>query len=293
VLAVLACCLFSIACWTARNGLALGGFVPLKSNLWFDFHQANVLDPDGVVADSTFFRHHPVLGHNAAMRAAYRTGELEFMSHYKQMSARHLREHPEQVLKKFANRLLNATVLLKRELEMEPAKLVMEPQVQAYLVGRRLAVGGGGGVSWCSLDLEPEVLQRELLGVPPEQRERLYNDWRRARKAQREESLAWSRVLWGLAHALLPALAILVSLARTATRRHSGFLLATGLYALYLTPYVLVSHYSRYQMGLIALFSYLIWLAGRSRPGGKPSGCKLPAESAGAEDFGSNQGAPG
>jgi hypothetical protein len=56
---------------------------------------------------------------------------------------------------------------------------------------------------------------------------------------------------------------------------------------------VLVSHYSRYQMGLIALFSYLIWLAGRSRPGGKPSGCKLPAESAGAEDFGSNQGAPG
>ena len=37
--------------WIARNAIVFGRFIPVKSNLPFEFYQSNVLEPSGVLRD--------------------------------------------------------------------------------------------------------------------------------------------------------------------------------------------------------------------------------------------------
>ena len=59
---------------------------------------------------------------------------------------------------------------------------------------------------------------------------------------------------------LLPSLALISGVFITALRRNVVFVTAAGIYVVYLAPYVLVSHYLRYQTPLIGLQSLFISL---------------------------------
>ena len=269
---VLACFTLSVSGWTARNAVAMGAFVPLKSNLWFDFHQANVLDPDGVVSAAAFFRFHPAPGVDPKLRSDYRAGEIPFMAAHRQQALQFVRSHPEVVVEKLLNRLANATLLLQTGEDIEASAFILDAETQAYLAKRHLVAGSRGGVGWCCLDLDEALIQEQLRDLDSPERERLLGDWRRARKALAARDKEWSPVVWGLSHALLPFLAILAGALRPTVRGQHGFRLAAGLYIVYLVPYVLVSHYARYQVSLTGLAAYLIWQAA---PSGL-SGLKIP-----------------
>lgn len=260
VLAVWACCLVSVTCWSARNAVALGAFVPLKSNFWFDFHQANVLDPDGVVGDSTFFRFHPALGIDPSVRGDYRGGEMAFMAERKRLALERLRQEPGQYLVRVLNRLRNAALLLAPEQETVAASLILPADLQAKLVKRHLMMGSLGGVVWCCLDQPAEGIKQELAEIDPERSDQLYDDWRRARTVLRKRNRAAGMIAWGLAEALLPALVLLYGLWRPWLRNRADFRMGGGLYVVSLVPYVLASHYVRYQIAMLGLTAYLVWL---------------------------------
>jgi hypothetical protein len=233
----------------------------MKSNLWFDFSMANVLDPDGVAAESTFFRFHPALG-VASVRTEYRKGELAFMAFHRQRALRVVSDRPGMLLTKVSRRLWNAAILLGRETDMVDSAFILDAPTQAYLMRRQLLVGSPGGCAWSSLDLDEDVVKEHLRGLAEPVRVRLLNDWRRARLAQAEKIRGWDSRLWGLAHALLPTLALLIGALSPAVRRQPCFRFAAALYLIYLAPFVLVSHYARYQLSAIGLAAFLISAVG-------------------------------
>jgi hypothetical protein len=269
VLMVLACCLLSVLGWSARNVVALGSFVPMKSNLWFDFHQANVVDRDGVVADATFLRAHP-MGPNSEVVFHYSQGEMPFMEHHRRSALEAVREQPGAFLGRILARAVNAFVLLKSGQELAAIAFTLDANTQAHLSKNHLALGTPRGTVWSCLDLDPGELRSQLQGL--EKQEALFEDWQRARAAVAARSRQPSMVSWGLAHALLPSLALLLGGLRGSVRGQPGFRFAAGLYLLYLAPYVIVSHYIRYQLALMGLAAYLIWQstlrAGPSEPDG-------------------------
>ena len=43
--------------WVARNAIVFGGFIPMKSNVFFEFYQSNEIESDGVLNDETLDKH--------------------------------------------------------------------------------------------------------------------------------------------------------------------------------------------------------------------------------------------
>lgn len=261
VLLVLGCTALSLSCWTIRNAASLRAFVPIKSNLWFDFHMANVLDPDGVVGSSTFDRFHPI-GRWPDSANQYRSeGEIAFNRSRRQQSMEFLQVNPGHYLSKLGRRLFNATVLLQPVYDIEDCHLQVEAETQAKLMKRRLVRGDPQGMAWCSLDLERASFEGELRGLTSADKERLTADWLRAQESWSQRRA--KRRLWALAHALLPTLALVWGLTQVHLRDDLAFRTGVGLYLLYLLPYVLVSHYSRYQIPLMGLAVWLVMLSFR------------------------------
>jgi len=108
----LALCLGSVLAWTVVTASRVGIVAPVKSNMWYDFFQANVLDPDGVMEVSTFYRHHPI--HSpAALEQYVREGERAFMESRRAESLAFVRRHPGQFLARVGYRARNAFVFLR------------------------------------------------------------------------------------------------------------------------------------------------------------------------------------
>ncbi len=257
---VLVACALPLSAWCTRNAVVLGGFVPIKSNLWFDFHQANLLDRDGVNGSSTFNRYHPV-GASPAVLNAYRDqGEIQFNRSHRKECLRLLKERPLVYLSKVVHRLANATLFLHPVNDVRASELELPAAVQARLVRQKLAMGGSPRMFWNCLEVSPQEAQA-LFGSFPGQGESLMADWSRARAVMESEHSGWGLALWGWLHSFLPTLAILAGFLRAEVRRQPGFRFTVGLYGLYLLPYVAVSHYERYQMPLIGLMALLVGLA--------------------------------
>jgi hypothetical protein len=85
---VLALFASSTLLWTYRNQRAFESLIPVKSNLWFDFYQANHLDDDGLPTWATFLLYNPshanstqteyaMLGEGTRTPKTCRSGESE------------------------------------------------------------------------------------------------------------------------------------------------------------------------------------------------------------------------
>ena len=98
-----------VAPWIARNAVVFGRFIPIKSNLFFDAYQANVVDDDGVYDHDTTSKH-PY--RSARARFAYaRLGESAFLDTHKRDLGAALRDRPFEFARRAGNRLLAATLL--------------------------------------------------------------------------------------------------------------------------------------------------------------------------------------
>jgi uncharacterized membrane protein YhaH (DUF805 family) len=64
----------------------------------------------------------------------------------------------------------------------------------------------------------------------------------------------------GLLLTMLPTLMFLVSLMQVDVRRNKTFCIAAILWFIYLIPYILVSHYQRYQIPLIGILTIIYYV---------------------------------
>jgi hypothetical protein len=101
-----------MAPWIVRNGMVFGRFIPVKSNLPFEFYQSNVTEPDGVLRDETGYIH----PYRSAgwERSRYRAiGEMAYLDEYRARSFEAVRKNPLGYLTRVRNRLLAATLVFQ------------------------------------------------------------------------------------------------------------------------------------------------------------------------------------
>lgn len=241
--------------WTLRNLAVLGRAYPIKSNVWFDYVEANLWDDDGVVTDSIFFRYHPV--NPNSKQDQYRIlGERVFLEHYQLEASR---VELGQWLRRCGRRLTNAAVYLEREIDVVGAVGLSVPdQCQLHYAG--LLAYSRGQPLWQFCNWDEATLYPLLAKLPLQDRAAVLRSRATARSQYQQLYQNWVQQIWSLAHAGLVSLAILSLMLRS--RRQDGLVvLAVGYYLAYMLPYILVSHYERYQVCVTGLQMLLLTLA--------------------------------
>lgn len=100
--------IFVVTPWAVRNKVVLGRFVPIKSNVFFEFDQSLVLDSDGLLDWRTMSKH-PY--HAGPEQDAYiEMGEIAYLKTKQERFRSHASAHPDEFWGKIRNRLIATTL---------------------------------------------------------------------------------------------------------------------------------------------------------------------------------------
>ncbi|MCU0712918.1 MAG: hypothetical protein MUC43_12725 [Pirellula sp.] len=95
--------------WTIRNRIALGKWIPIKSNAMYEVWQSQVLDDDGVLDKASAYQH--PWGSNSPQRQRYvEVGEVMFIQERSEPTWRSIRENPLGFVERVANRFCAAAL---------------------------------------------------------------------------------------------------------------------------------------------------------------------------------------
>ncbi len=95
--------------WAIRNQVVLGRFVPIKSNVFFEFDQSQAIDSDGLL-DWKTMSSHPY--HAGPEQDAYvQMGEIAYLDTKKERFLEQLAAQPDAYFRKVRNRLVATTLL--------------------------------------------------------------------------------------------------------------------------------------------------------------------------------------
>lgn len=245
--------------WTARNWVQLGMFAPIKSNAGYEIYQAQMVSRNGVLSSSTFARH-PIVLASKENRAYRAMGETAFLRARRDAAVRAISAGPDDFLRRAVHRFSNAFLFTASQINT--ARL--DSKINRHDVERLRAAGFvayslSGKNIWLDLD-DPdngflEVLP--LLGLSdPKAVQEDREEWARANHLYRFSS---ERIFGGCLIGGLPWIGLLIALlmGRRSASVHAVRWAAVFLF-LYLMPYVLISHYLRYQVPLLGMQAILL-----------------------------------
>lgn len=260
-LAILAVFTASTLLWTARNYQVFGTFIPLKSNFWFDFYQANYLDEDGLLTTTTFAIYHPI-ARNEVRDEYFLEQESRFIATYKARSFEQLRADPSRVVRNIGRRAMSAFVFMHYSEELLPVTGDVPPAQDVIKLGnaKLISIQAPSELYWISLTLSEDEFKRRVEQLDLTDEAAILQNWREQRDALISQKRAWKNVSKALLLSLVPSFSILFGLLVRRIRREPVFLLTIAIYLTYLSPYVLVAHYRRYQVPLIGFQSVLMFL---------------------------------
>src|SRR5581483_5792938 len=165
--------------WTARNALALGRFVPLKSNAWFGLHLANVDADDGLPHTETVLHRLPFFNRPEFQRYAA-LGELAYVDSFRAPSLAAIRGDPAHFAGNIGRRLVNATVFLRLAEGSMPTQRPISPPDLLKLVqaGEILPLGGASKTNtWMRMDTPVAREEAALRALHLQDFPHLWQDW--------------------------------------------------------------------------------------------------------------------
>ena len=246
--------------WTYRNYQAFGKIIPVKSNFWFDFYQGNVMDDDGLTTNATFEVFHPI--HTNAIQEQYlMEGESVFTDNYKHLAFEWIGSHPAQLLQNIGRRTVSAFLYMHQSDDILPAshELLMTKDVEKLKQANLVSVNQPPFVNWTSLTVPEAEFRAKIEPLHLADETAVVADWTSQRAALMIRFGELKLVVRSLVLSLVPFLCLIIGLSAERIRRNPAFLLSAALYLIYLFPYILVSHYRRYQVPLIVLQTVFIF----------------------------------
>jgi len=259
--------------WAVRNRAALGRFIPLKSNGWFELHLANVDSADGRPRMETVLRRLPFF--DVGEFARYRDlGEVRYVETFRAPALAALRADPAHFLGNVLRRLELSLVFCRREGGGAGTHYPFQPGDAARLAaaGELIPLGGRAGALWTRID-RPVGAERSLLrGLGLQEQDAVYRDWVRQRLAYDAEFRSPAAIALGVFSAGLPVLALLLTRLGGRGALPAPALWSAVLLAGLILPYVLVNNNERHQLPLFGLQAVLLGgaapaLAGRGARG--------------------------
>jgi hypothetical protein len=256
--AALAAAFLSVACWTGRNAAALGRFIPLKSNFWFELNLANVDSADGLPRMETVLRRLPFFSVAEFERYA-RLGEPAYVESFRAPASAALRAHPGHFAANVLRRAGDALVFCKREGGGAFTSAHLGPADAARLASAgELIPVGASGFFWTRIDSPPAyefgLFRRLGLADMPE----AWADWSAKRLAYDAQYRGLLGNATGFLTAGLPVAALLMAALLGGGRLPAPAAWAAAIALGMLLPFILVNHNDRHQLPLIAMQSVAI-----------------------------------
>ncbi len=243
----------AVGLWTARNAAALGRFVPLKSNLWFELHLANVDSADGLPRMETVMRRLPYFDVSEFNRYA-RLGEMAYVDSFREPSLRAIRADPAHFLGNVLRRARVAAVFCRSEGGGAFTRHAFAPGDAARLAsaGELIPAGPAGGL-WTRADASPESERPLLQSLGLSDEPAAWADWSATHRDYEAQFHGLAGTAVGYLTAGVPVLALLVAALAAGGRLAPPGLCALAVGFCLLFPFVLVNHNSRHQMPLLAM----------------------------------------
>jgi hypothetical protein len=256
--AAAAAALLAVSAWTWRNAAALGRFIPLKSNFWFELHLANVDSPDGLPRMEAVLRGLPFFDHAQFARYAA-LGEAGYVDSFRAPSLAALRAAPLHFAGNVLRRAADAAVFCRREEGGAFTRARFDPADEARLAAAgELIPAGRSGAYWTRIDAPPQR-ERALLGsLGLRDGQSAWGDWARKRLAYDETYRGPLALATGYLVAGVPVAALLLAALLGAGRLPAPGAWAAAIGFGMLLPFVLVNHNERHQLPLIAMQSAAI-----------------------------------
>jgi hypothetical protein len=244
--------------WTVRNWVQLEMFAPIKSNAGYEIFQAQTASRNGVPDYSTFSKHPIIL--TSKEHQAYRTlGETGFIRARRDMAIRSILADPSEFCRRVVQRFSNAFLFTASPLNtgFVDSKIGigdLERLRSAGFVAYR-----NNQITWIDLDDPDKDLIKILPSLGLADPQLAQNSWQSMLIVNYWHRFSWDRIIGGCLSGGLPWIALLIAILM---RRHSeiapGIWWASPFLFLYLMPYVLISHYLRYQIPLLGMQAILL-----------------------------------
>jgi hypothetical protein len=252
--AAAAACAVSVGAWTARNAAALGRFVPLKSNFWFELHLANVDSADGLPRMETVLRGLPFFDVREFNRYAG-LGEARFVETFREPALAAIRAAPLHFAGNIARRAADAVIFCQREGGGEFTRLRTIPSDRMRLVasGEFISLGAEGGGFWTRIDTPPAEEEAKLRRMGLSDGDGIWRDWAEKRGGFDAQFRGPAGLAAGLLTAGVPAAALLLAALLRGGRPIAPAAWAAAIGFGMLLPFVIVNHNERHQLPLIAM----------------------------------------
>ena len=240
--------------WTGRNAVALGRFVPLKSNFWFELHLANVDSANGLPRMETVLRRLPYFDIAEFDRYAS-LGEAAYVGSFRAPALAELRAAPLHFAGNVLRRAADAAVFCRREGGGQFTRFPFRQGDAVRLVasGELVLFGKSGGGLWTRIDAEPadESAKLHRLGLSDEGG--AWRDWAEKRLAFDASFRGAAGIAVGFLTAGVPLGALLLSALLRGGRLAPPAAWAGAIGVGMVAPFVLVNHNERHQLPLIAM----------------------------------------
>jgi hypothetical protein len=251
--AAAAALLVAVGAWSVRNAAALGRFIPLKSNGWFELNLANVDSADGLPRMETVLRSLPYFSVQEFNRYA-RLGETAYVDSFRQPALAALRADPLHFAGNVARRLGAALVFMRREGGGQMTDFHFATGDWGRLVnsGELITLGPTGGL-WARIDAPPfsESMKLRRLGLRDEAA--ILRDWSQKRLAYDATYYGAGGIAIGFLISGVPFGALLLSALLRGGHLAPPAAWAAAIGLGMLLPFVLVNHNERHQLPLVAM----------------------------------------
>lgn len=244
--------MLTTAAWTLRNFIHFDQFIPIKSNAWYDLEQALVYTDDGVPSISTFYLYHPYL-QNETGREYKELRELSFISSKKDKVVQLSSSAYSQWFSHVLNRCINALLYTKSSSDIELVKADLDLESIEILQDSELIIKkpNSSHYIWLNLGQSIENLSAHLDSTP----EAFQKKWTpylvdAHKRCYANQPIA---LLKGFLMAGFPVCLLLYLFFKCNGRTDLKVLILTCLMMAYLLPYLLISHYERYQIPLLGI----------------------------------------
>lgn len=244
--------------WTLRNWTQLNMFAPVKSNAGYEIFQSQIASKNGIPSYSTFAKH-PINLESDENKVYAEVGEAEFIRSRRNMAMSRILANPGDYFRRVVQRFSNAFLYtaepsnmarVNSEIGADDLERLRKAGFVAYYANKKL---------WIDLDAPDNDLKKVLPSLGLANPQLALNSWFLMSVGYHAYRFSWSQILGGILIGGMPWICLLIAILMRQRSEIIPVIYWVSLFLfLYLMPYVLISHYMRYQDPLLGMQAILL-----------------------------------
>lgn len=244
--------------WTARNWTQLHMLAPIKSNAGYEMFQSQLISNNGLFNSSSIIVH-PHNPLSEEQPAYLKLGERAFINTRRDLAIKSIVENPSIYFRRVVQRFSNAFLFTYSSYDIYD----VDPKIGTDDLERLRKAGLVGYIFYRKVWINLNGFNKEVANALPTlhltNQSLVERDWLRVSAVYSQYLFSFKRIVAGCLIGGLPWVAFLLAVLMRRRSALPSYVLWVGLFIMiYLSPYVIISHYFRYQIPLIGMQAILL-----------------------------------